>query len=225
MTDRIRLAFVDDHPTLLRGLATVFGSDERYSIVATGASADEALVIAADSQPDVVILDLSMPGDVFAAIDSMTGANPRLKVIIFTAFANVEMALKAIDAGAHAFVLKGSPSEGLYEAIDKVSRGQLYISPEFAPRLTAGFRNRNRRDRTQAPRLSAREQQLVDCLLQGKSNREIAKALELTEKTVKHYMTNLMTKLNVKSRLEVVVAAQALKGSDLASLDASDQSD
>jgi len=72
MTDRIRLAFVDDHPTLLRGLATVFGSDERYSIVATGASADEALVIAADSQPDVIILDLSMPGDVFAAIDSMT---------------------------------------------------------------------------------------------------------------------------------------------------------
>ena len=72
--------------------------------------------------------------------------------------------------------------------------------------------------------MSAREQQLVDCLLQGKSNREIAKALELTEKTVKHYMTNLMTKLNVKSRLEVVVAAQALKNGEMspAEVDASE---
>ena len=224
MTDRVRLAFVDDHPTLLRGLATVFGSDERYSIVATGASADEAVTIAATSEPGVMILDLSMPGDVFAAIDRMTELHPRLKIIVFTAFANVEMALKAINAGAHAFVLKGSPSEGLYDAIEKVSRGQLYVSPEFAPRLTAGFRNRTRRERTHVPRLSAREQQLVDCLLQGKSNREIAKALELTEKTVKHYMTNLMTKLNVKSRLEVVVAAQALKNGEMspAEVDASE---
>ena len=109
MTDRVRLAFVDDHPTLLRGLATVFGSDERYSIVATGASADEAVTIAATSEPGVMILDLSMPGDVFAAIDRMTELHPRLKIIVFTAFANVEMALKAINAGAHAFVLKGSP--------------------------------------------------------------------------------------------------------------------
>jgi two-component system, NarL family, nitrate/nitrite response regulator NarL len=205
----IRLAFVDDHPTLLRGLATIFGSDGRYTIAATGASAEEAVTIARAGQAQILILDLSMPGDVFTAISEIVDHEPTLKLIVFTAFANVELALKALDAGAHAFVLKGRPSEDLNDAIDAVLRGDLYVSPEFSQRLVAGFRNRTKRDALATIKLSAREQQLVELLLQAKSNKEIARSLQLTEKTVKHYMTNLMNKLQVKSRLEVVLAAQA----------------
>jgi DNA-binding NarL/FixJ family response regulator len=207
---RLRLALVDDHPTLLRGLAAIFGSDPRYEVVATGGSADEAVVIAREARPQILILDLSMPGDVFAAIDTITLSSPTLKVVIFTAFANVDFALRALDAGAHAFVLKGRPSEDLNEAIEFVLRGDLYISPEFSPKLVTGFRNRSRRETLATVKLSAREKQLVECLLEAKSNKEIAHTLQLTEKTVKHYMTNLMNKLKVRSRVEVVIAARSL---------------
>ena len=208
----LRLAFVDDHPTLLRGLSTIFAADGRYSIAATGSSAEDAVQIALAHRPDVVILDLSMPGDVFAAIDRITGSSPTLKIVIFTAFANVDLALKAIDAGAHGFVLKGAPAEDLHDAIKTVMLGELYVSPEFSQRLVAGLRNRSKQV-LPAAKLSARERQIVVLLLEAKTNKEIAKALELTEKTVKHYMTNLMNKLDVKSRLQVALAAQKLLAS------------
>lgn len=208
---RTRLAFIDDHPTLLTGLATIFESDPRYEIVATGMSASEALEIGRSGKADVLILDLSMPGDVFGAIDQLTGEIPLLKLVVFTAFANVDLALKALDAGAHAFVLKGSPADDLYDAIAAVRRGELFVSSEFSQRLAAGYRNRTRKGAVAAVKLSEREQQLVQCLLEGKTNKEIARSLALTEKTVKHYMTNLMNKLQVKNRLEVVLAAQNLK--------------
>jgi len=209
-----RLVLVDDHPTLLAGLATIFAADARFEIVGTGASATEALELAKARAPDVMIVDLSMPGEVFAAIDEISRDNPMLKLVVFTAFANVDLALRALDAGAHAFVLKGRPADDLFDAITAVRRGELFVSPEFSQRLVAGFRNRTRREGAQTLKLSAREQQLVDCLLEGQTNKEIARTLALTEKTVKHYMTNLMTKLQVKNRLEVVLAAKRLKGGD-----------
>ena len=208
---RIRVAFVDDHPTLLMGIAALFASDPRCAIVGTGRSAAEAVQLVGLHGPDIVTLDLSMPGDVYAAIRSIAETSPQTRVLIFTAYADVDLALRALDAGAHGFVLKGRPSEELFDAIDTVSRGGLYISPDFSPKLLSGLRNRSRRENG-AIKLSPREQQLVDCLFEGMSNKEIARALELTEKTVKHYMTNLMNKLKVKSRLEVVLAAGKLRG-------------
>jgi DNA-binding NarL/FixJ family response regulator len=208
---RIRVAFVDDHPTLLMGVAALFASDPRYTIVGTGQSAAAAVTLVETSEPDIVTLDLSMPGDVFASIGAIVAASPHTRVLIFTAYADVDLALRALDAGAHGFVLKGRPAEELFDAIDTISKGGLYISPDFSPKLLSGLRNRTRRENA-VVRLSPREQQLVDCLFEGMSNKEIARALQLTEKTVKHYMTNLMNKLKVKSRLEVVLAARKLRG-------------
>ena len=205
------IAFVDDHPTLLAGIASLFADDPRFSIAGTAGSADAAVALAAASRPDIMTLDLSMPGDVFAAIRSIAECSPATNVVIFTAYADVDMALRALDAGAHAFVLKGRPSEDLFAAIETVKGGGLFVSPDFSPLLIGGFRNRARRERERpAARLSAREQQLLQGLFEAKTNKEIARALGLTEKTVKHYMTNLMSKLKVKSRLEVVLAAKRL---------------
>lgn len=210
-----RIAFVDDHPTLLRGIAALFSSEQSYDIVGTGSSAEEAVALAAEHAPDILTLDLSMPGDALAAIRTIVERG-RTKVVVFTAFANVELALKALDAGAHAFVLKGRPSEDLFAAIDAVMAGQLFVSPDFSQKLMAAFRNRTKREKElQSARLSAREKQLVECLFEAKTNKEIARTLQLSEKTVKHYMTNLMNKLKVKSRLEVVLAAQAMRDNGL----------
>jgi DNA-binding NarL/FixJ family response regulator len=212
MVSATRIAFVDDHPTLLMGIAALFSSDERYHIVGTGSSADDALALATRHEPEILILDLSMPGDVFAAIQAIAERAAKTRIIIFTAFANVDLAFQALDSGAHAFVLKGRPSEDLYAAIDAVLTGQLYVSPDFSRKLMSGFRNRSKREKElQSAKLSAREMQIVECLFEAKTNKEIARTLQLSEKTVKHYMTNLMNKLKVKSRLEVVLAAQAMR--------------
>lgn len=209
-----RLAFVDDHPTLLRGLAAVFAEDPRYQVVATGGSAAELTAIVNGKAPDVVIVDLSMPGDVFQAVAEALQIKPDLKVIVFTAYANVEFALRAFDTGVNGYVVKGSNPDELFSAIEHAVAGNLYVSSEFAPQLGSGLRNRQRTERSDGKRtLSPREKQLARALLQGKSNREIAAQLQLTEKTVKHYMTNLMTKLGVKNRLEAAMAAQRLFGS------------
>ncbi len=207
--NRTRIAFVDDHPTLLAGMAAIFSDNPDYEIVGTGICADDALAIADAHAPDVMVLDLSMPGEVFPALARITGRSPPIYGVIFTAFADVDLALQALDAGAHGFVLKGRPTSELLTAIETVTKGELFISPNFSPKLMGGFRNRSLRQKElRSARLSARELQIVECLLQAKSNKEIARILDLSEKTIKHYMTNLMTKLKVKSRLEVVLAAQ-----------------
>jgi len=213
---RTRIAFVDDHPTLLRGIESLFAEDEHFEIVGKGVTASDAVDLALTRSPEILVLDLSMPGDVFAAIAEITGKVVGIRLIIFTAFANVDLALKALDAGAHAFLLKGQPSEELFEAIAAVQAGELFVSPSFAPKLMSGFRNRSRREiQLKSSKLSAREIQIVDFLFEAKTNKEIARELNLSEKTIKHYMTNLMTKLKVKSRLEVVLAAQSSRGEGL----------
>ncbi|MDB5542386.1 MAG: response regulator transcription factor [Devosia sp.] len=203
------IALVDDHPTLLRGLASLFDDEPGFDIVGTGTTASDATLLIETLHPDILITDLSMPGDIFATIETIV-ARFSTRIVVFTAFANVEMAMRALDAGAHAFVLKGRPSEELYAAIEAVLAGTVFVSPDFAPTLRSGYRHRSR-EKPAEVRLSAREKQLVSCLLEGKTNKEIARTLQLSEKTIKHYMTNLMHKLRVKNRLEVVLAAQAMK--------------
>lgn len=206
----IRLALVDDHPKLLAGLAAILAADGRYEIVATGGTAGEAVAIASEAKPDVMIIDLSMPGDIFAAIEAMALEAPALKLVVFTAFANVELALRAHDAGAQAFVLKGRPTNDLFDALDAVGRGELYASPEFSPRLREGFRNRSRTPRSAQASFTAREQQIADRLLLAQTIEEVALGLELTDKTVRHYIVGLKRKLGAKSRLELVQAIQAV---------------
>jgi two-component system nitrate/nitrite response regulator NarL len=141
--DRTRIAIVDDHPTLLAGMAAIFAGKDEYEIVGTGTSADDALAIAGANSPEVMIVDLSMPGDVFGAIAEVTARVPPVHVVVFTAFANVDMALRAVDAGAEAFVLKGRPSDDLFSAIQAVKTGERFVSPDFSPRLGSGLRHRS----------------------------------------------------------------------------------
>lgn len=213
----IRLSLVDDHPALVLGLTAIFSSDARYRVVRGGISADDAATIAQDGLCDVILLDLGMPGDVFGALGRIASVSPAIRVVVFTAHDNVDLAVRALGAGAIGYVLKGSPAEELHDAIAAAVRNEVYVSPAFATRVLAGLRKTGS-DGTR--RLSGRERQLVACLLEGKSNKEIAAALALTEKTVKHYMTNLMAKLQVRSRLEVVIAAQRWANSPVRTPDA-----
>jgi DNA-binding NarL/FixJ family response regulator len=213
----VRLAFIDDHPTLLRGLASLFSQDEGFAIVGMGETAADVEEIAATRRPDVMIVDLSMPGRVYEAISAVSAAVDAPKIIVFTAYDDTDLATRAMKAGAQAFVLKGAPSDDLGAAIRAVLQDELFISPGFTEKLIFAMRQQSA-DREPRPPFSVRERQIIDCLLEGKTNKEIARALELTEKTIKHYMTNLMLKLGVRNRVEVVLAVKAGEGNALAGL-------
>jgi DNA-binding NarL/FixJ family response regulator len=209
MPDRVRVAFVDDHPMLLEGIGAIFTRHGRYEVVAKGTTADEAREIFYKFQPGLLFVDLSMPGDVYSAISDITSTGSGTKVIVYTACNNVDMAMKCLDSGASAFILKDSISNELFGAVDAVIRGEVFISPSFAGKVLSTLRSRHvRRNGTAVAKLSHREEQVVALLLKARSNKEIALSLSISEKTVKHYMTNLMTKLNARNRVEVALAVR-----------------
>lgn len=205
------LAIVDDHPMLAAGLTTVLGGYDHLRVIATGNKADDVINIIDTFQPHIILLDLSMPGDAFAAIDKVRVRACPTKLIIFTASNSTDQAVSALAAGAAGFVLKGSQAYELVEAIDAVCRGEVFITPAFAAKVIGALQMQQAQKRAaERMHLSVREQQIVRLLLHGKQNREIAAALTLSEKTVKSYMSSLMTKMNARNRLEVVIAAQKL---------------
>ena len=185
------------------------GSDSRLSGRRIGNDSYDLVELCKRIRPQVAVVDLSIPGDVYSAIENIIKISPSTKVVAFTAATGVDSAIRALDAGASGYVLKGSDTAELIQAISSVQAGGTYITEDFADRVIAGLRDASvRRKAAQAVILSIREQQIVRLLMNGKTNKEIAIAIKISEKTVKDYMTALMQKLQVRNRLEVVIAAQ-----------------
>ncbi|QYX56461.1 response regulator transcription factor [Roseovarius sp. SCSIO 43702] len=204
------LAFADDHPVMLSGISQLFASNDEFSVVAVGKTAQDLVEIAKTVKPDVIITDLSMPGRVLEAIATIANEYSGTSVMAFTASTNVDTAIAALEAGAVGYVLKGTTLDDLVDAIRQVQRGETYMSPDVAAGVVAGLRKQASERRTPRVSFSKREEDVLRLLMKGATNREIALALSLTEKTVKHYMTVLIQKLNVRNRVEVVLAAQKL---------------
>lgn len=206
------VALVDDHPIMIEAISSILSRANNFDIVATGKNARDAIEICVRERPQILILDLNMPGDAFAAISTITSASAAPKVVAFTASTGVESAIRALDSGASGYVLKGSSAQELIEALTVVEAGETFIAQTFATRVIAALRDTSiRRKAAEAVKLSIREEQIVRLLLRGKTNKEIAGVIKISEKTVKHYMTILMQKLQVRNRLEVVIAAQRLE--------------
>lgn len=212
MPDR-KVAIIDDHPLLTEGVAAQLNRWGGFTLAATGNAADDILAVAKTHQPDDMIIDLSMAGDVFQAISDTSKFAPETAIVVFTASVCTDDAIKALNAGAKGYVLKGSPSEDLFQALQVVQRGDVYVTPAFAARVIGALKEQNlQRQKPASNRLSVREEQIVRLLLLGKMNNEIARELSLSAKTVKSYMTSLMVKMHARNRLEVVIAAQKLAG-------------
>ena len=207
----VSIVFVDDHPILLSGLGHLFDLDPDFKVLGFGTNAGDAVDMADRLAPDLIVLDLNMPGKILDAMRTISVRSPRTRMLVFTAVTNVDLAASALEAGAQGYVLKGSGVDELFDAIHAVNAGETFISPGFASKLVAGIRTSNmRRTKTEALRLNSREEQIMRLLLRGATNREIAQALAISDKTVKHYMTTLMQRLNVRNRIEVVLAAQEM---------------
>ncbi|QRM30320.1 response regulator transcription factor [Microvirga sp. VF16] len=207
----ISLALIDDHPIIIEGLTHVLGLQNDFKIVATGRTYREALAIVEKHRPELIILDTSLPGSGPSTIAAIKAKHPNVRVLVFTAEPSVEHAVSALEAGAQGYVSKSCALDELLHAARSVFSGEIYVSRNFGSVVITALRNASlRKIAMEALKLSAREDQIVRLLLDGKTNREIATGLGITERTVKHYMTVLMQKLNARNRVEVVIAAQNL---------------
>lgn len=200
---------IDDHPLMIEAICTLLEKTPGFEVIGTGTSAYDVVELCKTAKPQIALVDLSLPGDVYAAIANVAKTCPATKIVAFTAATGVDPAIRALDAGASGYVLKGSSSAELIQAISFVQSGETYITHSFASRVITGLRDASlRRKAAEAIIFSIREQQIIRLLMHGKTNKEIAAAIKISEKTVKHYMTVLMQKLQVRNRVEVVIAAQ-----------------
>ena len=209
MSEKIKIALVDDHPVLLAGIAAIFADDDDFEVVAKGTCADDAVSISATHRPDVVVLDLNMPGDAFAAMTDIGRMWPRTRIVAFTAACEIDTAVKTLRSGACGYLVKGSEPEELRDGNLSVMQGETFVTPNLRQARFSMLLQLRSRVLTQHG-LSCRETQIVRLLYKGKTNKEIATHLKISEKTVKHYMTILMQKLNVQNELEVVMASQRM---------------
>jgi two-component system nitrate/nitrite response regulator NarL len=209
-TDKLRIAIVDDHPMFRDGVAMTLAGDPTIELTGQGSTAEHAIQIAQDILPDVLLLDISLPGGGIQATREIARLFPYIKVIMLTASENEEHVSGALEAGARGYILKGIGAAELLRTVHAVHSGESYVSPQLAARLLTTMRNHAPAPAIEdpLPSLTKREEQILDAVANGKTNKEVAKLLNISEKTVKHYMTNIMHKLQVRNRVEAALLAK-----------------
>ncbi len=195
----IRILIVDDHPVMCSGLSNMLSSQPRMTVVGTCGSGPEALKLVDSEAPDLLLLDMRMPGmDGIAVLGALQAFAVPPKVIVFTSYEQDELIYKAIKAGAQGYLLKDVSEAELIEAIVAVYDGRRYIPIEIAARLA---------DRMRRADLTPRELQTLELLATGSTNKQIASTLNLSDYTIRHYVNKIMEKLKVSDRTEAVAIA------------------
>jgi two-component system, NarL family, nitrate/nitrite response regulator NarL len=208
---KIRVVVIDDHPMMRDGIVYALGEEDDFEVTGTGASADDAFDLAAVQSPDIMLLDINMPGGGLSVLQHLAVTSPTIACVVITAKEDGETVGQALRMGARGYVLKGVSGRDLARTLRSIQQGELYITPSLAkallmasgeastaPPLTeAGLRY-----------LTQRETEILQLIVQGMINKQIGFQLGITEKTVKHYVTNILQKLQVTNRLEAALVAQ-----------------
>jgi DNA-binding NarL/FixJ family response regulator len=210
MSDSISVAVVDDHPLFREGVIHVIRGSKFFKVVGEGATADDAVRIAKSKLPDIILLDVKMPGGGIQAAYAIARFCPTIKTIMLTVSETEEHFTQALQAGARGYVLKGTSGSELMNTLYPVSRGNSYATPGLVARLLTLLKQPTPRP---APNpnladLKEREMRILDHVARGLTNKEIANRLSISEKTVKHYMTIIMQKLHARNRMEAVLVLQ-----------------
>ncbi len=207
--DRIRILIADDHPVVRDGLVAILSTQSEFEVVGQARDGREAVSRAVELRPDVVLLDLEMPEmDGVEALRELRAKCPQAQVIVFTAFDTDERIVGAVQAGAKGYLLKGAPRGELFQAIRVVSRGGSLLQPVVASKLLEHMSSRSE-SAGLTERLTAREMEVLRLLSDGQTNKEIARALFITERTVKFHVSSILGKLGAGNRTEAVrIAAQ-----------------
>lgn len=200
----ITVLIADDHAVVRHGLSQLLGSADDLQVVGEARDGDAAVTLAAELRPDVVLMDLSMPGtDGATATGRILGAGGGTRVLVLTSFADHAHVLDALDAGADGYLLKHAEPETIVDGIRRVHRGEAPLDARAARVLLS-----SRTARTRAPELSERERQVLTLVVDGLGNKQIARRLGITERTVKAHLTNTFQRIGVADRTQAALWAQ-----------------
>lgn len=209
MTEPLRVLVVDDHPMYRDGLRAALEDEVGIDVVAEAANGHEAMELALAHQPDVVVMDLKMPGiSGVEATREITFASPHIAVLVLTMFDEDDSVFTAIRAGARGYVLKGSGPGEIVRAIYAVGNGEVIFGPAVARSVLDVFAGRSAPGSVPFPELTARERQVLDLVARAGNNREIARELNLSDKTVRNHVSNILSKLQVADRAHAIVRAR-----------------
>ena len=205
----IRLVLVDDHPVVRDGLKALLGSVDDMAVVGEASSGEEALDVVAATCPDVVIMDIDMPGiGGIEATRRLTSAHRNSVVLVLTMYGEDEFVFAALRAGARGYLVKGAQQEDVLRTIRAVTQGDAVFGHDVADRLLHALTASETVPRSPFPELTERERQVLQLLADGRSNAVIGRQLGLTPKTVANHVSNILTKLQAADRAEVVVRAR-----------------
>ena len=201
----IRILLADDHDVVRRGLTALLDGADGFAVVGAAADGEEAVALAGEHQPDVVLMDLSMPGvDGIEATRRLVAARPESRVVVLTSFSDRERILDALDAGAIGYLLKDAEPDELLRGIEAAARGESPLAPKAAKAvLTARAEGRP------AAELTAREHEVLALLAQGLANKQIARRLGIAEKTVKAHLTSVFQSIGVSDRTQAALWARS----------------
>jgi len=204
LDEKIRIMLVDDHEVVRKGLAALIEAEEDLEVVGEASDGAEAVRLARLFRPRVVVMDVRMPGGGgVAACRDLRDQNPGADVIMLTSYSDDEALFNSIMAGAAGFVLKQIRGRDLVDTIRKVAAGQSLLDPSVTRRVLERLRKAKVDDRDpKLSRLSAQEERILDRVAEGLTNREIAEAIHLSDKTVKNYVSSILSKLEVQRRSE-----------------------
>jgi DNA-binding NarL/FixJ family response regulator len=204
----IRIIVADDHPIVRQGLRLLLSLERDFVLVGEARNGSEAVQLVISEMPDVVVLDLMMPGvDGLAAIPAMRQAHPELRILILTSFTDDEKVVAALQAGATGCMIKDSSPEELLAAIKAVARGESALHPLVAQRLVQSIR-RPTPQRESLDDLTAREVEVLRCVGQGMANQQIADELQVSIRTVHSHIRNVLDKLDLENRIQLALYAR-----------------
>ncbi|MFQ5613941.1 MAG: response regulator [Anaerolineae bacterium] len=207
MSDPIRILIADDHPLFREGVAHSLNNQDGLTVIGEASSGEEAFKLAAELLPDIVLLDITMPGEGgIATARRISATCPITRIIMLTVSEDEDDLMNALKAGACGYVLKGVSARQLVDAVRAVAAGEAYISPALANSILVEMTREQPADPLDS--LTKREREVLRLVGRGLTNREIAEQLVLAEKTIKHYMTSILQKLQVRSRVEAALLAQ-----------------
>lgn len=206
MSESIGVLVVDDHPLFRNGVVHALGGEPGIEVIGEAASGEEALRLAQELLPDIVLLDVSMPGwDGLVTAERIATACPATAIVMLSASDDQDKLLQAFKAGARGYVLKGVSVQELARVIRGAVAGEVQVSPSLAAEMLVALTRAHAPDPLQE--LTEREREILGLIGTGLTNRAIGERLSLSEKTIKHYVTNILQKLQVRSRVEAALFA------------------
>ncbi|MCC7164058.1 MAG: response regulator transcription factor [Anaerolineae bacterium] len=209
MAKTLKILLVDDHEVVRLGLKALLARNPQFQVVAEASNATEALDRVARYKPDVVVMDIRLPGrNGIEATRDIVAQHPETKVIMLTSYAEDDLLFDAIAAGASGYVLKQIGSNELVTALEKIGRGESLVDPLLMQKVFSRVREASRKAEDEAfAELSEQELKILALVAKGKTNKEIAEAVFLSEKTVRNYVSSILSKLNLSTRSEAAAYA------------------